>query len=102
MLYEFHRKQNAKPGTVHATYLVTGTKQQELPPHPNGILSQNDKDTVMQSSPPLPGSSAPKSEDDAEGPMPVRTVMLVKEEHLEQAKATFDSITGIHLSLIHI
>lgn len=28
MLYEFHRNQNAKrPGAVHATYLVYGTKK---------------------------------------------------------------------------
>jgi DNA polymerase delta subunit 3 len=31
MLYEFHQNQNAqKPGTVHATYLLAGTKSKEI------------------------------------------------------------------------
>ncbi|KAK4544326.1 hypothetical protein LTR36_004217 [Oleoguttula mirabilis] len=99
MLYEFHRKQNAKrPGSVHATYLITGTRRPESPSQTNGAHSQEDGgDTVMQSSPPLPGSSAPQHEEDAEEPVSVRSVLLVKEEHLEQAKATFESITGIHI-----
>jgi len=97
MLYEFHRKQNAKkPGSVHATYLLTGA-QQEIAAPTNGVHSQEDGDTVMQSSPPLPTSSAPKSEDAGDETMAVRAVMLVKEEHLEQAKATFEHITGIHV-----
>jgi hypothetical protein len=32
MLFDFHQKQNAKkPGSVHATYLITGTR---TPPKP--------------------------------------------------------------------
>jgi DNA polymerase delta subunit 3 len=75
MLFDFHQKQNAKkPGSVHATYLITGTR-----------------------TPPIANSSAPQApEDDAE-PTPVRSVLLVKEEHLSQAKATFEKITGIHV-----
>lgn len=100
MLYEFHRKQNAKkPGSVHATYLITGVRQPKVNAHTNGMHSQEDgEDTVMQSSPLLPSSSAPKPEEDApEEPVSVRSVLLVREEHLAQAKATFESITGIHI-----
>lgn len=98
MLYEFHRKQNAKtPGTVDATYLITGLKKPEQPVQTNGKHGQDGEDTVMQSSPPLPSSSAPKPEEDAEEPVPIRSVMLVKEEHLEEAKDIFESITGIHV-----
>ena len=99
MLFDFHRKQNAKkPGSVHATYLITGTR---TPPKPqqqtNADTREDGDDTAMQSSPPIPNSSAPhESQDDAE-PAPVRSVLLVKEEHLEQAKATFEKITGIHV-----
>lgn len=98
MLFEFHRKENAKkPGTVHATYLITGSRKVETAPQTNGVHSQDGEDTVMQSSPPLPSSSAPKPEDTVEESVPTRSIMLVKEEHLEQAKHLFDSISSIHI-----
>lgn len=105
MLYEFHRKQNSKkPGSVHATYLITGTRKQQpqVATQANGVHSQEsgeDGDTVMQSSPPLPSSSAPQPEEEEEdqAPISIRTVLLVKEERLEQAKATFERIMGIHV-----
>jgi DNA polymerase delta subunit 3 len=85
MLFDFHQKQNAKkPGSVHATYLITGTRTPPKPQHHANADTQ-------------PNSSAPQApEDDAE-PTPVRSVLLVKEEHLSQAKATFEKITGIHV-----
>ncbi|KAK3066470.1 hypothetical protein LTR53_017173 [Teratosphaeriaceae sp. CCFEE 6253] len=98
MLYDFHRTQNAKkPGAVHATYLITGMKRTETTPLDSQRSQQDGGDTVMQSSPPLPGSSAPQHEEHDEEPITVYTVMLVKEQHLEQAKAGFESITGIHV-----
>lgn len=98
MLYEFHRKQNAKKlGTVHATYFITGIRQVEATPQTNGIHGQDGEDTVMQSSPPLPSSSAPKPDETMEEPAAIRSVMLVKEEYLEQAKGQFDSISSIHV-----
>lgn len=98
MLYEFHRKQNAKkPGSVHATYLLTGTRIIESPPQANGGASQ-DEDTPMQSSPPFPSSSAPKPDVDMEGRQSlVRSIMLVKEEDLEQARAVFEDISSTHI-----
>lgn len=51
----------------------------------------------MQSSPPIPNSSAPQAPDDEAAPTPIRSILLVKEEHLQQAKATFENITGIHV-----
>jgi DNA polymerase delta subunit 3 len=98
MLFDFHQKQNAKkPGSVHATYLITGTRTPPKPQHHANADTQDGQDAVMQSSPPIPNSSAPQApEDDAE-PTPVRSVLLVKEEHLSQAKATFEKITGIHV-----
>jgi DNA polymerase delta subunit 3 len=98
MLFDFHQKQNAKkPGSVHATYLITGTRTPPKPQHHANADTQDGQDAVMQSSPPIPNRSAPQApEDDAE-PTPVRSVLLVKEEHLSQAKATFEKITGIHV-----
>ena len=99
MLYEFHRKQNAKkPGSVHATYLLTGTRRVETPaPQTNGGANQ-DEDTPMQSSPPFPSSSAPKQDVHMdERQSVVRSIMLVKQEDLEQARAVFDAISSIHI-----
>ncbi|TLD11821.1 DNA polymerase delta subunit 3-like [Venturia nashicola] len=98
MLFEFHQKQNAKkPGSVHATYLITGTRIPPKSQHPTKTESQDDGDVVMQSSPRIPNSSAPQAPDDETGPTPIRSILLVKEEHLQQAKATFEHITGIHV-----
>lgn len=100
MLYDFHNKENAKkPGAVHATYLITGTRRPLTSSQATGAHSQKDEETVMQSSPPIPGSSAPKveGEEEEEEPVAVRSVLLVKEEHFEQAKATFERISGIHI-----
>lgn len=98
MLFDFHRKQNAKkPGSVHATYLITGTRTPPKPQQQANAESQDGDDTVMQSSLPIPNSSAPQAPEDDVEPTPVRSVLLVKEEHLSQAKATFEKITGIHV-----
>jgi len=99
MLEEFHHKQNAKKsGTVHATYLLTGTRRREHPSRSTGMYGRDeDGDTVMQSSPPLPSSSAAKPEEAEVERVPWRSVVLVKEEHLEQAKATFEEITSVHV-----
>ena len=98
MLFEFHQKQNAKkPGSVHATYLITGTRLPPKPQQANNTDSQDSEDAVMQSSPPIPKSSAPQAPEDDIEPVPVRSMLLVKEEHLQKAKATFEEITGIHM-----
>lgn len=98
MLFDFHQKQNAKkPGSVHATYLLTGTR---LPPKSQQQLtadSQDGEDAVMQSSPPIPQSSAPQATEDDAQPTPIKSILIVKEEHLDQAKATFEYITGTHV-----
>ena len=99
MLYEFHRKQNAKkPGTVHSTYLITGTRRVESAPYTNGVHSQDDgEDTAMQSSPPLPSSSFPKPDETPGEVVRTRSVMLVKEENLDDAKNLFESISSMHI-----
>ena len=98
MLFEFHQKQNAKkPGSVHATYLITGTRVPPKSQQSTNAESQDDGDAIMQSSPPIPNSSAPQAPDDDTAPTPIRSILLVKEEHVQQAKATFEKITGIHV-----
>lgn len=74
MLYDFHKWQNGKrPGSVHATYLVYGTKKEEhagSQPQPN----QGDDIDMMSSMP------EPEESDDV---VPVSTLSLVAEDKLK-------------------
>lgn len=82
MLYEFHRQQNVKkPGSLHATYLVSGI--QMLTAAPQAELSQNGHaDVPMPSSPYMSSLAAPGTNDEAE-PVRQRVLTLVKEKNLE-------------------
>lgn len=80
MLFEFHRVQNAKkPGTIHATYLIGGTKRKE---GLTEIEAQKDgEDDYMQSSP-FVGSSMPQVEGGT-GEGSTLSITLTREEDLE-------------------
>ncbi|KAJ5952760.1 uncharacterized protein N7479_011173 [Penicillium vulpinum] len=94
ILFEFHRNENAKkPQTVHATYVISGIQKAPEPAPTNGHA--NDEDEMMQSSPYLP-SSMPNQDADSHS---IRTtsIMLAREEDLEDAKSTFHSISTIHV-----
>jgi len=81
MLYEFHHLQNAKkPGTVHATYLVSGTKRAEEQEASSGV-QKDGEDEYMQSSP-FMSSSMPQPDQDTEETS-VLSITLVREEDLE-------------------
>lgn len=81
MLYEFHRIQNGKkPGSVHATYLLSGTKREEARAT-NGEAKDDDEDVHMQSSP-FMSSSMPQPEETAPA-VPILSITLVREEDLE-------------------
>jgi len=106
MLYDFHQKQNAKKSrSVHATYLLTGTTRFNPSVTANGTQTQDDDDSIMQSSP-FP-SSYPEPEpplefededaEPAEESIPTTTVLLVKEEDLDEAKEEFEEIDSIFL-----
>lgn len=82
MLFEFHRIQNGKkPGTVHATYLLSGTKRRTEPTVTNGYHILGDQDIDMQSSP-FMSSSMPQPEELQEEAQ-VQSIILAREEHLE-------------------
>ena len=83
MLYDFHRQQNAKKtGSIHATYLLSGTKRKEDPVATNGDAKKDGEDDVMQSSP-FMSSSMPQPEEINTGETSVLSVTLVREEDLE-------------------
>ncbi|KAF2459217.1 DNA polymerase subunit Cdc27 [Lineolata rhizophorae] len=95
MLYDFHQRENAKKvGSVHATYLIAGISKADTTAHVNGVSSSNETGSFMQSSP-FP-SSAPEPEE-VEEQIVTTTVMLAKEEGLEDAKNQFEEIRSIHI-----
>ncbi|KAJ4110641.1 CDC27 protein [Fusarium equiseti] len=78
MLYDFHSHQNAqKVNSVHATYLVYGTK--------SSANDQSDDDVEMTSSMPEPEAT------------PISTLTLVREEDLNDILATYQEVTSIHV-----
>ena len=82
MLYDFHQKQNAKkPGAIHATYLLSGTRKPEDPISLNGDEKKDGEDDYMQSSP-FMNSSVPQPEEGT-GESSVLSITLVREEDLE-------------------
>lgn len=80
MLHDFYQQENSrKPGSVHATYLLLGTRQ---PLSANGDSQRATEDAA------LPSSSAPRSpvvkqESVQTGVMTI-SMTLVKEEDLER------------------
>ncbi|KAL2070398.1 hypothetical protein VTL71DRAFT_13424 [Oculimacula yallundae] len=95
MLYDFHRQQNAKkPDTIHATYLISGTKQKEEPTPTNGAVKKDGEDDYMQSSP-FMASSMPAAE--STGESSVLSITLVKEEDLDEVRSQYDRISSIHI-----
>ncbi len=75
LLYEFHKSQNAKkPGSLHATYLVYGSKKAEEPSQ----AAHDDGDVEMSSSMP---EFEPLSDQ-----VPMVALSLVAEEKLNGAK----------------
>jgi hypothetical protein len=86
MLFEFHRRETSrKPGSVHATYLITGQKAIQTAPYANGASKQDGEDTFMQSSPFMSSSAQQQEPVHEEDPVveTQATINLVPEEHLE-------------------
>ncbi|PYI33987.1 hypothetical protein BP00DRAFT_365821 [Aspergillus indologenus CBS 114.80] len=97
MLYDFHHNENnKKPNSVNATYILTGVQKAPEPAtSTNGFQSSADTDDIPPSSPYI-SSSMPNQDGDADE-VAVSSVLLVREEDLEDAKATFESIASIYV-----
>ncbi|KAI0889525.1 DNA polymerase subunit Cdc27 [Annulohypoxylon maeteangense] len=86
MLYEFHKWQNDKrPGSLHATYLVYGSKKLEK-------AEEQDGDVKMTDSQNSEVPHVPFLDD-----TPTYTLSLVKEEQLQDVLAEYDKVTSIHI-----
>src|ERR1700712_2034899 len=90
MLYDFHRSQNAKkPGTIHATYLISGSKSKEKPEPISGELKKDGEDDYMQSSPFIDSSMPQQVE--GTGESSVLSITLVREEDLDGLFSKWES-----------
>lgn len=88
MLYDFHRQQNAKkPGTLHATYLISGTKREEEAVPTNGDVKMEDSNDYIQSSP-FVASSMPQVVEST-GATSVLSITLAREEDLDGMYPSF-------------
>jgi DNA polymerase delta subunit 3 len=97
MLYDFHHTENKKkPQSVNATYVITGIQKPQQKDS-NGVHAENrdDGDDIMQGSPYLP-SSMPH-QDATPDEVPTTSIILAREEDLDDAKSTFESISSIHI-----
>lgn len=73
MLYDFHKSQNDKrPGSLHATYLVYGTKKAPVK------VEESDGDVKMTDSQSSEEMHVPFSDE-----VPTYTLSIVKEEQLQ-------------------
>ena len=94
---------------MHATYLLAGVRRVTEPPAAvNGKARGDGEDEVMQSSPFV--SSAPEAEP-VEEPVPVRSLVLAREEELDgrvcvaglqtadetAVKGDFETLTSVHV-----
>lgn len=99
ILYEFHHAENIKrPRSVDATYIITGAQKLEEGASTsvaNGIHKDQGDDDVMPSSPYI-SSSLPNQDADSQA-VQRASVILVREEDLNDAKSTFTSISSIHI-----
>jgi hypothetical protein len=87
LLWEFYEFQNGKtPGSVHATYLLSGVKKQQTQADTDGTKHKYDEDEPIPSSPPPFTSSMlepGQHEAEEETAIPVRTITLVRDDSLE-------------------
>ncbi|KAL2819227.1 DNA polymerase subunit Cdc27 [Aspergillus granulosus] len=99
MLYDFHHTENTKkPNSVNATYILTGIQKAEASATTNSTGANGtsgDGDDIMPSSPYI--SSSMPNQEAAADQVPTSSVLLVREEDLEDAKSTFESISSIYI-----
>jgi hypothetical protein len=93
ILYEFHAHENGKkPNSVHAIYLLAGTKKiHEYPAATNGNVNGADVDDepIPSSPPPFTSSMLQSSQQEGDDQqshneiVPVKAITLVREESLD-------------------
>ena len=86
MLFDFYSHENAKrPGSIHATYLLSGRRKPKQPAElSNGNSTYKEDSPVPSSPPPFSSSMLDPSQNDTSGDSElVQTITLAREESLE-------------------
>ncbi|KAF2834414.1 hypothetical protein M501DRAFT_1047003 [Patellaria atrata CBS 101060] len=95
LLFDFYHEQNAKSSnSISATYLITGTRHQRDIFQSNRIIGHEGESGIPQSS---PFQSSIAGQDTAEDIMPITSVVLAREDDLDEVKAQFEEIVSIHI-----
>ncbi|KAI9836582.1 MAG: hypothetical protein M1819_001214 [Sarea resinae] len=90
LLFEFHRQEiTKKPGSVHATYLISGERRPATDVAANGESHTDGEDRYMQSSPFM--SSPPQNQSTQEESIPVHSITLARQEDLEDCNRDISS-----------
>lgn len=96
MLFDFHQKENTKKaGSVHATYLIAGSRPETSPT--NGAVKKDGDDVVMAGSQPFPSSPPVRTQTTTNDDTPVLSITLAREEDLDEVRKQYESITSIHI-----
>ncbi|OAA68333.1 DNA polymerase subunit Cdc27 [Niveomyces insectorum RCEF 264] len=89
-LYDFHTSQNAKkPNSLHATYLLYGTKPAEERTRPQNGQQQGGDDVDMDDD--------SHFDDQPSEQVPTLFLTLVSEENLKDALAKYETLEAIHV-----
>ncbi|MCJ1423122.1 hypothetical protein MMC29_001003 [Sticta canariensis] len=92
------RLSSRKPGSVHATYLVSGTQAKLSETSVAGVGRSNLEDADIQSSPFISSSLPPRDDaEDIEDMPSVKVIALVREQDLEVIKTKYQEISSIHI-----
>ncbi|KAI9713526.1 MAG: hypothetical protein M1820_000908 [Bogoriella megaspora] len=98
MLFDFYQKQSgSKSGSVHATYIVKGTRRLPEAPKSNGFQSQDGDDSIMYSDNYMSSSAPEPDGEDVQDKTQISSIVIVREEHLEELKSQYDAIDSIHI-----
>ncbi|EEP80018.1 predicted protein [Uncinocarpus reesii 1704] len=96
MLYDFHQHENSKkPNSVNATYLLTGVLEKQNSLKDQGQFKDGE-DEIMQSSPFMSSQAVPDDES-SEEEIQETSVLLVREDELQDAKDKYRTIYSIFM-----
>jgi DNA polymerase delta subunit 3 len=104
MLYDFYETQNSKkPGSVYATYLLSGIKKRPIHAVNGRKTDYAEDDHIPSSPPPFTSSMLESSQqssqagEEAVKEVPTRTITLVRQEMLGAVKDQYESISSVHI-----
>ena len=108
MLYEFYEEEiRRKPGSVYATYLISGVKKVDSVPLHNGVNghdADNEDDAMPPSSPPPftssmldPSEPASQRASNNQVHSAAKAITLAREEQMDSIRQGYQTISCVHI-----